>query len=577
MAAEQSTNVVNGSSAIGNVPAITTSPGVFAASSNKPSLSPTSSTRSNETTKHQHLPLRVSSAGPPLNSYEVSKRQVRWEWDWLTYQRPTWKVDPNVLAIKSIARTYLYACNLEIGEIFVQFLTQGDYNKVYIITVVGADSCKLQQCIFRVALGIDPYYKIESDVATTEYVRRHTDIPVPRIYAFDSTTNNELGMEWMLMEKVKGISLRNYWGEEYYCRMHWDGSDWVAKTSLARLVADWVTQLAEQQFEKIGSLYIDWTRSSAEHVEFQVGRCLHPDFVRGKRLCFNIERGPFDSSHSYLHAFLKFAAQDVSDPIHKEALEEDCRMKETLAAERRAKQQLGEELTEQEKEDEKNNDDMPEYGYSWSTVNNVPRACDTLAQFLPKMFPAESGCEPFAMLYHFDITDHNLLVDSHGTPTALLDWEWAIVLPPQLIATGLPKVLQPEFETSVPDHGEGPQPLTDSSRAVRRFNELRQTDCYYKTKLRAVFRARLEELDSPWLSVYDNDTVTFYVLGMDNVKSRRNEVLETIEDIHCSWHSMDSDVERWESEMKEEMESTNPKELLENGLECGWNEEVDSD
>lgn len=195
MAAEQLFKIVHGSSGTDNVPAMNNSLDVYTANSNQPSLSPSSSTRLDETHKHQNLPLRVSSAGPPLNSYEVSKRQVQWEWDWSNYQRPTWKVDPDVLAIKSIARTYLYACNLEIGEIFVQFLTQGDYNKVYIITVVGADSCKLQQCIFRVALGIDPYYKIESDVATTEYVRRHTDIPVPRIYAFDSTTNNELGME----------------------------------------------------------------------------------------------------------------------------------------------------------------------------------------------------------------------------------------------------------------------------------------------------------------------------------------------------------------------------------------------
>lgn len=48
-----------------------------------------------------------------------------------------------------------------------------------------------------------PRLKTESEVATIQYIRDNTNIPVPTIYDYDSNPYNRLGGEWLLMSKVR--------------------------------------------------------------------------------------------------------------------------------------------------------------------------------------------------------------------------------------------------------------------------------------------------------------------------------------------------------------------------------------
>ena len=54
----------------------------------------------------------------------------------------------------------------------------------------------------RVARRFMPRLKIESEVATINYLRQKTNVPVPTIYHYDSNPYNRLGGEWILMSKV---------------------------------------------------------------------------------------------------------------------------------------------------------------------------------------------------------------------------------------------------------------------------------------------------------------------------------------------------------------------------------------
>lgn len=47
-----------------------------------------------------------------------------------------------------------------------------------------------------------PRRKTESEVATMEYIRTYTSIPVPTVYFYDSNPCNRLGGEYILMSKV---------------------------------------------------------------------------------------------------------------------------------------------------------------------------------------------------------------------------------------------------------------------------------------------------------------------------------------------------------------------------------------
>ena len=48
-----------------------------------------------------------------------------------------------------------------------------------------------------------PRLKTESEVATMEYIRTHTSIPVPTVYFYDSNPYNRLGGEYIIMSKVR--------------------------------------------------------------------------------------------------------------------------------------------------------------------------------------------------------------------------------------------------------------------------------------------------------------------------------------------------------------------------------------
>jgi len=57
--------------------------------------------------------------------------------------------------------------------------------------------------IARVARRFMPRRKTESEVATMEYIRTYTSIPVPDVYFYESNPYNRLGGEYIIMSKVR--------------------------------------------------------------------------------------------------------------------------------------------------------------------------------------------------------------------------------------------------------------------------------------------------------------------------------------------------------------------------------------
>ena len=95
-----------------------------------------------------------------------------------------------------------------------------------------------------------PRLKTESEVATMEYLRTFTNIPVPDVFYYDSNPYNRLGGEYILMSKAKGIPLsRVYHGLSY-----------KELVGLLRNMAYLLLPLFAHRFPKLGSL------SMASHV-----------------------------------------------------------------------------------------------------------------------------------------------------------------------------------------------------------------------------------------------------------------------------------------------------------------------
>src|SRR2546423_1303702 len=93
---------------------------------------------------------------------------------------PRWTVEPD---LESIKRTIE---EVRPSQVSVSFLAQGAFNKIYDIQAGNQD------LIMRVSLPVDPRYKTLSEVATMEWMRHHTSLPMPDITAHQASRENAI-------------------------------------------------------------------------------------------------------------------------------------------------------------------------------------------------------------------------------------------------------------------------------------------------------------------------------------------------------------------------------------------------
>lgn len=157
---------------------------------------------------------------------------------------PEWVRQLDETTIRSIAKRHL-ACELpsplDDGSLDLKFFTEGAHNKLYLISYANHHT----EYLFRVSLPVEPYFKTESEVATLAFLRSKTSIPVARVIAWDSDFDNELGFEWLLMERIRGVTLQSVWRE----------MSWREKTMLTTELAGIIKRLRDIKFDRIGSLY----------------------------------------------------------------------------------------------------------------------------------------------------------------------------------------------------------------------------------------------------------------------------------------------------------------------------------
>ncbi|KAF9442889.1 hypothetical protein P691DRAFT_680623 [Macrolepiota fuliginosa MF-IS2] len=191
-----------------------------------------------EHTSHSRSHKRTETAKPPLV----------WDWDIehedrgrerkadvvLLRSAAPFEVDRRVL--KDVVREKM---GVEVGRI--RFLSAGTFlPEAYLITLVNHE-----QLVARVARRFMPRLKIESEVATMQYLREKTNVPVPTVYHYDANPYNRLGGEFILMSKAPGIPLAQVFHSLSY-------NDLV---KLVKNTAQIIIPLFAHRFSQIGSLY----------------------------------------------------------------------------------------------------------------------------------------------------------------------------------------------------------------------------------------------------------------------------------------------------------------------------------
>ncbi|KAL9067124.1 MAG: hypothetical protein Q9161_007116 [Pseudevernia consocians] len=462
------------------------------------------------------FPIRVFYGKPPPFSLEAQKRKMRWRYRWCFDLAPKFIQEPDTQQIHETVQQYIDFIAPETETISVELLAQGAFNQAYNVTAENKATGFRKEYVFRVALPIYPYYKVESDVATTEFVRHTTTVPVPIIYAFDSSPNNKLGFEWMLMEKVEGISLYDVW----------DTMGYSTKQELTRTVANWMDQLSRLKFNKMGSLYC---RLTARQMEFYMGPTLHSRLYEGDRLLHDIPRGPFESLHAFCDAVLDSTERHINDPRHsaRHVLEATMSDEEPSGSEDESSnsclqdgQKSEEEILAQADEEDRRNE--RDYGVTDVDLSWLPEELRTYRGLLTKLCSSLPTSETMiTRLTHPDLSTPNIFVNESGVPVALIDWERARIEPTALF-NALPQFLTDESADD-PDHFYVPSGSKDSSEnkgakvyfykeddlaQIRGQNERTYTQVMgriQKTHLRAIYREELKRLQSPICEALNRD------------------------------------------------------------------------
>ena len=90
---------------------------------------------------------------------------------------------------------------------------------------------------------------IQSEVEIMQFLRRHTSIPIPQVYAFDVCTANPIGVPFILMEFISGRSVHEVWFKD-------DGETPLEERRLRILdgLAAYMSQLSKFSFANIAAL-----------------------------------------------------------------------------------------------------------------------------------------------------------------------------------------------------------------------------------------------------------------------------------------------------------------------------------
>jgi hypothetical protein len=136
-------------------------------------------------------------------------------------------------------------------------------------------------------------------------VHENTTIPVPEVFSFDDSNDNEIGFEWILMEFMQGTSAQK----------RWRTMTMEQKIALTERIATFQFELSglekqELAFKSMGTLdspEIDLEADfRAPEAAITPGRMVIPEFLKGDYLTYDIPRGPFLSTHDWLSAVLTF-------------------------------------------------------------------------------------------------------------------------------------------------------------------------------------------------------------------------------------------------------------------------------
>ncbi|KAF8901024.1 phosphotransferase enzyme family-domain-containing protein [Gymnopilus junonius] len=275
----------------------------------------------------------------------------------------------------------------------------------------------------RVTLPVDPHFKTASEVATLKFLAQYTSIPVPRVIAYNASSQNDLQFEWILMTRLPGVPLRNLW----------PSMSWNQKIDVVKKLSEYINELQRPHFSRAGNLYLvdqshpnpSWKLPSNRQAEgfiplenfvgFVIGPIVTLPFFFENRVKLPSDRGPFFHSSKMVMSLLNLQILSAVD------------RKDVLAA------------SIHDGDTEYDLDDLED-------LDGAIEASRILLSLVDNFFD-DINNEEF-VLRHNDLSTNNILIDASTSQiTGIVDWE-CVSLQPLWEAMRAPQLLDgPEINT----------------------------------------------------------------------------------------------------------------------------------
>ncbi|KAF6219033.1 hypothetical protein HO133_005577 [Letharia lupina] len=275
-------------------------------------------------------------------------------------------------------------------------ITCGSYNAVF--KILFADGTlwvlKIPANGHRQCWNAPASEALTSEAFTMRLIRRGTTIPVPEVFAFDASLENELGCPFILMEHVHGKLLQDVWSDQEISH---------AKREQIRIrslhgIAEAMAQLNSLAFSQGGSLVFDAKgdvagigSSNIVDLEAQYANMRSADY--DNTMAFR-QNGPFKDPKAYLLSFLDARKEKGERGIVEQGAYKLLRL-----------------LIE------------------WSLMD-----ASTVEEK-----------KPF-VLAHPDLDSQNILVNDDGSLAGIIDWDWIAAVPHSIGPQSLPKFLIQDYD-----------------------------------------------------------------------------------------------------------------------------------
>ncbi|KAK6832204.1 hypothetical protein RU639_002797 [Aspergillus parasiticus] len=298
---------------------------------------------------------------------------------------------------------------------------------------------------------------LASEAATLRYLKAHSDIPVPEVYGYCASSDNDIGVPYIFMSEATGWPLSKFW------RPAGSSQSDLDKASKARVLTQlggitW--ELSQLRFNKIGSLF-------EEDESIEIKECLSRGHMLHGRYDLEIPRGPFASEAEFYDSLVSaFSEQAEILQLSHHCFVAPVPSREDYGSSVQYKSAVSlwnDFVSIGRKTD--SSDNRLDYIIAGNVLRDIMRKI--------KLPPVDPATFP---LCHADLSVNNIYVDDNYNITCIIDWAFTSSLPESMLlaAPGLPQYrneLPPELQLAFINGFIASMPGSIEGKLVYRYRE----------------------------------------------------------------------------------------------------------